>query len=77
MLRNSKAQSPTPQIGHQVLFVLLQAGSIKQHWNRIGILVHLEKQAGFHLITRIAKFYLFFSDSKDRSDTTILAIAKK
>ena len=35
------------------LFVLLPAESIKQHWNRIGILVHLEKQAGFQLITTI------------------------
>ena len=35
------------------LFVLLQAGSIKLHWNRFEILVHLEKQASFHLITTI------------------------
>ena len=33
--------------------MLLPAGSIKQNWNGIGILVHLEKQAGFHLITEI------------------------
>ena len=48
--------------------MLLPAGSIKQHWNRIGILVHLEKQAGFHLITMILQLL------KNKYNLAILAL---
>ena len=46
--------------------MLLPARSIKQHWNRFGILVHLEKQVGFHLITAIL--------AKNKYNLAILAL---
>ena len=48
--------------------MLLPARSIKQHWNRFGILVRLEKQALFHLIATILAI------AKNKYNLAILAL---